>query len=83
MNYVGVIVSDDLKINGDVLYGDVNAYKDRNGKFAITDFDQRAFDEYIKNIYYVLLTRGISGLRVYFENKDVEKYFKKYMGICE
>lgn len=83
LNYVGVIVSDDLKINGDVLYGDVNAYKDRNGKFAITDFDQRAFDEYIKNIYYVLLTRGISGLRVYFENKDVEKYFKKYMGICE
>ncbi len=77
LNYAGVIISDDLKIKDGILYGDINSYKDENGKFTKTDFDQAAFTDYIKNIYYVLLTRGISGIRVYFENKEVEQYFKE------
>lgn len=81
LNYAGVIISDDLKIKDGILYGDINCYKDENGKFTKTDFDQTAFTDYIKNIYYVLLTRGISGVRVYFENKDVEQYFRELFGL--
>ena len=82
LNYVGVIVANDLKVGeNERLYADKDEYKDRNGKFTKNDFDQIGFTDYIKNIYYVLLTRGISGIRVYFENKDFEKYFKKFMGI--
>ncbi len=77
LNYAGVIISDDLKIKDGILYGDINSYKDENGKFTKSDFNQDAFTDYIKNIYYVLLTRGISGIRVYFENKEVEKYFRE------
>lgn len=82
LNYAGVIISTDLGLdeNGR-LCGCEENYKDRNGKFSRTDFNQEAFTEYIKNIYYVLLTRGISGIRVYFENKEVERYFKNFMEI--
>ena len=81
LNYVGVIISKDLMIRNGRLYGEIANYRDENGKFSKADFDQKAFDDYIKNIYYVLLTRGISGIRVYFEDKDVEKYFKDYFKI--
>ncbi len=81
LNYIGVVISTDLEINDGILHGNIMNYKDENGKFAKVDFDQKGFDDYIKNIYYVLLSRGISGIRVFFENKDVEAYFKEYMGI--
>lgn len=82
LNYVGVIISNDLKIDKTgKIYADKEEYEDRNGIPTIVDFDQDVFNDYVKNIYYVLLTRGISGIRVYFENKDFEKYFKNFMGI--
>lgn len=81
LNYVGVIISNDLEIKDGILHGNIINYKDENGKFAKADFDQKGFDDYIKNIYYVLLSRGISGIRVYFEDKEAEAYFKQYMEI--
>ena len=83
LNYVGVIISNDIEIIDGELHGNIINYKDENGKFAKADFSQKGFDDYIKNIYYVLLSRGISGIRVYFEDKKMEKYFKKFMEIEE
>ncbi|WP_426094294.1 DNA/RNA helicase domain-containing protein [Flavobacterium sp. DSR2-3-3] len=34
------------------------------------------FDEYVKNIYRVLMTRAMKGCYVYFVDKEVEKYFR-------
>lgn len=56
-------------------------YYDNYGKFKKNDPHPLQFDRFVKNIYYVLLTRGIDGIRVYFEDKKVEKAFKKFMGI--
>ena len=81
LNYMGVIISKDIEIIDGEIHGNENEYKDENGKFAKADFDQKAFDDYIKNIYYVLLSRGISGIRVYFEDKKMEKYFIQLMEI--
>ena len=34
-------------------------------------------DAYIRNIYRVLMSRGMKGCYVYFCDKEVEAYFKK------
>lgn len=82
LNYVGVVVSTDIFINEDgKLVGDQNNYKDRNGKYKIDDFNEEGFTTFIKNIYYVLFTRGIDGIRVYFEDQKMENYFYDFMGI--
>lgn len=83
LNYVGVIISNDIEIIDGELHGNINNYKDENGKFSKADFSQKGFDDYIKNIYYVLMSRGISGIRVYFEDKKMERYFKQFMEIEE
>ena len=82
LNYVGVIIGKDLTINekGE-LVADSENYYDNYGKFKKNDPHPLQFDRFVKNIYYVLLTRGIDGIRVYFEDKKVEKAFKKFMGI--
>ena len=82
LNYVGVIIGKDLAINekGE-LVADSENYYDNYGKFKKNDPHPLQFDRFVRNIYYVLLTRGIDGIRVYFEDKKVEKAFKKFMGI--
>lgn len=82
LNYVGVIIGKDLTINekGE-LVADSENYYDNYGKFKKNDPHPLQFDRFVKNIYYVLLTRGIDGIRVYFEDKKVEKAFKKFMEI--
>ena len=82
LNYVGVIIGKDLTINekGE-LVADSENYYDNYGKFKKNAPHPLQFDRFVKNIYYVLLTRGIDGIRVYFEDKKVEKAFKKFMGI--
>ncbi|WP_343641921.1 DUF2075 domain-containing protein [Chryseobacterium sp.] len=77
-DYIGVIVGDDLKYNEetDALMGDVTATQDptlRRGK--------ENFDEYVKNIYRVLMSRGMKGCYVYFTNKDTEKYFRSRLEV--
>ena len=73
-DYIGVIVGDDIIYDheNDCLIGNIEGTKDptlRRGKAN--------FDEYVKNIYRVLMTRGMKGCYVYFVNKEVENYFKK------
>ena len=35
------------------------------------------FMDYVKNVYRVLLTRGMKGCYVYFVDKGTEKHFRK------
>lgn len=52
-------------------------YKDKGGTPLLSEFNEEEFTNYVLNIYYILLTRGISGCRVYFEDPEVRKYFKQ------
>jgi DUF2075 family protein len=41
-----------------------------------TEKDEENFLKYVKNVYRVLLTRGMKGCYVYFMDKDTEAFFK-------
>lgn len=82
LNYAGVIISTDISIdNTGKIIGIPENYKDCNGQYKSDDYSREGFSNFIKNIYYVLLTRGIDGVRVYFEDKKMQQYFYDFMGI--
>ncbi|MBA7555906.1 hypothetical protein ES705_48598 [subsurface metagenome] len=72
-DYIGVIVGPDLKYDkqNDCLIADRECTKD-----PVLKRSKDKFDEYVRNIYRVLMSRGIKGCYVYFVDKNVEKYFK-------
>jgi uncharacterized protein len=71
-DYVGVIVGDDLiyDAKNDKLIADKSATEDPTLKKS-----KEKFEEHVKNIYRVLMTRGMKGCYVYFTDKGTEKYF--------
>ncbi len=75
-DYIGVIIGPDLKYNKetDSLYGDMSVTKDPTLRR-----DPSNFETYMKNIYRVLLTRGMRGCYVYFVDKETEKFFRERM----
>jgi uncharacterized protein len=77
-DYIGVIVGPDLKYDKEkeCLVGDITATRD-----PILKRGTLRFDEYVKNIYRVLMSRGLKGCYVYFMDKDTEEYFKSKMKI--
>lgn len=81
LDYAAVIIGNDLSIkniNGqDMLIGNKDYYHDRNGIPIRGTDDGSRLTEYIKKVYYILLTRGILGTFVYIENPEVKEYFEK------
>jgi uncharacterized protein len=77
-DYIGVIVGPDLKYDPkrDCLITNIEGTKDPTLK---KNKDKNKFDEYVRNIYRVLMSRGMKGCYVYFVDKEVENYFKKYI----
>jgi uncharacterized protein len=77
-DYVGVIVGKDLNFHWDkYIYSvDWKNYKDQAGKKGLKDKPEE-LSFLVKNIYKILMSRGIKGCYVYFCNKDVEQYFKQ------
>lgn len=75
-DYIGVIVGNDLKYDSenDCLVGNIEATCD-----PILKRGKNKFDEYVKNIYRVLMSRGLKGCYVYFIDKEVESYFKRHL----
>ena len=73
-DYIGVIVGEDLKYDkiNDCLVGDISKTKDPTLKKG-----KENFDEYVKNIYRVLISRGMKGCYVYFIDKEVQTYFER------
>ena len=80
LNKVGVLIGKDLKVNNGKLEADPDNFFNVNGKFNVEDMadpaNQFEFTLFVLNIYYVLLTRGIDGIRVGFWDNDA---FRKYM----
>ena len=81
LDYVGVIVANDLSFADGKVVGVKSNYHDINGTPALKTFSQEELTAYLKNIYYVLLSRGISGIRVYFEDKALKHHFMKEVGL--
>lgn len=80
LNYGFVIIGNDLKYNpkDKKLYIDRNSYFDKYGKNNTTDEE---LEEYIKNIYYVLLTRGIKGTYLYICDENLRNYMSQFIEI--
>lgn len=75
-DYIGVIVAPDLIYDphSDALSTEFSATRD-----PVLRRDAGNYDDYIKNIYRVLLTRGMKGCYVYFVDKETEEFFKRRM----
>ena len=75
-DYVGVIFGRDLRYDPDSgsWIGDKSQSHDRMGaRSAKTEQD---FLDLVKNTYRVLLTRGMKGCYVYFQDEDTQDFFK-------
>ena len=72
-DYVGVIIGPDL-------YYDENSHKVETKKTATCDTKLRqsgeSFDEYVRNIYRVLMSRGMKGCYVYCCDEPLRDYLK-------
>lgn len=75
-DYIGVIVGPDLKYDKehDRLVCDIAATCDPTLRR-----NSEQFDTYARNIYRVLMSRGMKGCYVYFCDKQVEAYFRKHI----
>jgi hypothetical protein len=75
-DYIGVIVGPDLQYDRerDCLIGNIKGTCDPTLKRG-----REGFEKYVKNIYRVLMTRGMKGCYVYFVDKEVEAFFRSRM----
>jgi DUF2075 family protein len=77
-DYVGIIVGKDLQFDpaNDKFFTEWDAYKDTKGKQGLSKSPEELC-KLVRNVYRILLTRGIKGCYVYFEDKNVRDYFEK------
>ena len=80
-DYVGVIIGNDLKYNPlkQELYGSYENYYDSTGKKGLKN-DPEELTKLVKNIYKVLLSRGMKGCYVYCCDKELERYLRGRLG---
>ncbi len=76
-DYVGIIVGNDLQfdLNNLSYRVDWHAYKDSSGKKNLKSNPEKLC-ELVRNIYKTLMSRGMKGCYVYFENRNLEKHFE-------
>jgi uncharacterized protein len=75
-DYIGVIVGKDLRFDPSSLEYSVDwsSYKDNYGKKTLKD-DPEELSKLVRNIYKVLMSRGMKGCYVYFADKNTRDYF--------
>lgn len=89
LNKVGVIIGKDLKINKNFhLEADPDNFFNTNGIFTQDEMEIKEnryeFTLFVLNIYYVLLTRGIDGVRIgFWDNEPFKRYMEKALEILE
>ena len=78
LSYAYVIIGRDLMYDEETgaFVADRSNYYDRNGWATA---EQQELNQYIKNIYYVLLTRGIFGTHVYAVDPRTRGYLRKFL----
>lgn len=87
LNKVGVMIGPDIMVNSKgMLEANPDNHINRNNKFTKNEMkDPKVrfeFTLYILNQYYVLLTRGIDGIRLgFWENDAFREYMEKTLGI--
>ena len=83
-DYVGVIVGNDLTFDPDSLSynSDHEKYKDSVGKKGLKN-NPKELNRLVRNIYKILMTRGMKGCYVYFSDINVEKYFRQRLSAKE
>lgn len=76
-DYIGVIIGNDLRYNRAT--GKVeavwNEYKDKAGKKGLKN-DPMTFNALVKNIYRILLSRGMRGCYVFCRDKNLRDYLQ-------
>ena len=81
LSYAYVIIGNDVRLTSTgLLEADKSNYFDQTGRNTATDEE---LSDYIKNIYYVLLTRGIFGTHVYVCDPTLREYFARYIPHAE
>ena len=81
LSYVFVILGNDITFDTESgrIEVDPASYFDRNGKNSATPEELLG---YIRNIYYVLLTRGVMGTYVYVCDKALREHLKRYIRVA-
>jgi len=76
-DYVGVIVGNDLRYNPETgqFYTRWEDYFDSKGKQGMRN-NAEELCRMIRNIYRILLSRGMKGCYVYFRDPATEAYFR-------
>ena len=86
LNYAGVVIGRDLRFDPDEgrIWFDRSEYRDRNGKANNRQLGLTYSDEqllvYVRNIYTVLLTRGILGTYIYVCDAELREYLRSFFG---
>lgn len=86
LNKVGVLVGNDLQVDAKGrLFGNQVNFHNVNGKFSKEDDspeNAQEFTLFVLNIYYILMTRGIDGIRLgFWKNEAFKKYMKEIFEI--
>lgn len=76
LNYAFVIIGEEFKYRDGRLIIDRKRYYDQNGKKTATNDE---LWRYIRNIYYVLMSRGILGTYIYVCDEELRNYFSQYV----
>ncbi len=81
-DYVGVIIGKDIRYNVDTgeIYASIDDYKDKSGKKGLKNNPEK-LTLFIKNIYKVLMSRGMKGCYIYCCDKSLGNYFKERMHV--
>lgn len=76
-DYVGVIIGNDLRYdkNTGSIYASYEDYYDRTGKKGLKD-NPEELTAYIKNIYKVLMSRGMKGCYVFIRDENLRDFLK-------
>lgn len=77
LSYAYVLIGNDLSLDSKTgrLVANRDSYFDRNGYATATAGE---LTQYIKNIYYVLLTRGIFGTHIYVADDGLRDHLKRF-----
>ena len=81
LNYAYVILGNDIgydPVKKEIVVHPENYY-DSNGKRTAT---YEELLDYIKNVYYVLMTRGICGTYLYVCDENLKDYLSKYLEVA-
>lgn len=79
LNYTGIIFGPEITYNplNNSIEIIAENYKDRNGKVSIKG--EKRLKDYIKNIYYTLMMRGIKGTYIYACDSNLALYLSKHI----